>query len=253
MRLRNIVLVWMVIGLTNSFAQQSLGKDSIPNYRLGLFDITTGVDVRYNHIQSNFINSTVPSIPTQYPENINSGYYGTFFRIQVSFIDMYANKNKRKFRLGDLISGEISLGYADSKIPRVDKGFLPLYNFEIGMVGLWHVSPQTDLSFSIALMKFGKDYLSEFFGGSNYFLRIRHKRFLTELGWISENKLYFGAFNILVAGDGLSKASIALRYFIKPYKNFGIRFEMLPLNRNYDWWYGSERTFSLKIFYGVNF
>lgn len=223
---------------TISFAQSDSVKTS--PYRLGLFDLNGGADVRLNSLENSRL----------------SAYSGGYFRMQASFFNLYFSKPGRKIEFGDLINAELSGGYSASNSPYLKSGLRLPYNFSFGAVGMWHANKNIDIALSIALLRFGRDYLSDFWGGSDFTLKFRVKRWVAECSWISENHLYFGHFNKndLVKNENLPKGMISVAYLFKPHKLLGIRLETLPLYGSFETENGSrEKMMSIKLYYGINF
>lgn len=220
-----------------SYSQDSLYINNV----LGFFDLTGGVDSRLNVAYRNS--------DTSY----TSSYNGVFFRMQTSFWGSYYKQKFKKFVWGDLISGELSAGYSHAQLPSLPTNMMAMYNFEFGIFGIYRLSKFTDIGMSFALLKFSKDYASDFDSGSNYYLRLRHKRLLTEIGYISRNKLYFGVFNFISKGENIDKLSIGVKYMLNNNRIIGSRIELMPITTPLYINENQETVYSIKIFYGIHF
>ncbi|MDX2189751.1 MAG: hypothetical protein SFY32_07795 [Bacteroidota bacterium] len=236
----------LFLSLSIAFAQNS-SVDSVQTnneFKLGFTEISAGVDIRINMLRT-------PSDPSNAKF---SGFYGGFSRVQSSFLGViFADKLFKKIILADYEVGELIGGFNNSNIPGTKTGFLPLYNFELGFLIMYKLSPKTDLWFSSTLLQFSRDYFSDFFGGSNYKIRIRNHRFIYEATWISENKLYFGAFNFISVGSNIPKIQIGTKYFVAPRKIVGFNLVSLPAFTEYHSEFGWERVMTLQLLYGLNF
>ena len=257
-RFFGFILLIIASGAIKSHANSL--SDSTSIYKLGFFDLTAGLDSRVNRIKK-FQYDITPSKSGMGSDTLKyfadrfeySVYSGVFFRIQTSFFAMYFNDKWKKIAFGDIISVEISAGFVDSRLSAIKSGAKIFYNCEFGFGLMYRPSTDIDIGLTVILLKFGNDFLSNLYSGSSYFLKLRAKRLIGEVGWISENKLYFGRLNLLVKDENLSKLSLSVKYFFKPTKNFGIRYEIMPVTYPYYSPIGEEGIMSLKLFYGVNF
>jgi hypothetical protein len=249
-RIRIIAFVFGFLALS-LYAQDS----TLVKYKLGFFDLTGGLDTRLNvgH-PGKYQDPTDPySQVTIFHQTKASFYQGAFFRMQTSFFGTYYKQKFKKLLFGDLISAEVSAGYSDATLTNLKSGFQILYNFEFGFFGMYRLSENTDIGMSFSLLKFSRDYLSDLDSGSDYYFRVRHRRFLAELGYLSKNKMYFGVFNFVAKSDNQDKLSIGLKYFIQKNRIIGARIEMVPLSGKLYIGDSQQSAYSLKLFYGVNF
>lgn len=228
----------------NSFAQ---------DYRLGLFDLSAGIDHRINSL-NRFMPNTNQEVNSK-PEYAN--YLGGFVRVQASFFNLFFAKPNAKVEFGDMIVAEISPGYSiQNKHPNLGTGFKGLYNFQFGGVALIHFNQNFDFQTSISIFKFGTDYFNDFWGGSSYEFKFRYSRLFAEIALISENHMYFGFLNTqdLVKDENLNKGCFGLAYFVAPHRRVGFKSELMPIFNVYKYQnFGLERVFSTKIYYAINF
>lgn len=242
-RLRHFFLIFLIWMSTSAQETSDTGQ------RLGMFELFAGYDGRLNALRSVTDTSQGIQYSSQYKW---STYQGGFVRIQQSFASMLLYHPDRKWQFSDVIVGELSTGYVHSHLPPIASGSLSRYNFELGLAILHRRSSKTDIMMSLSLFKFGRELLSTFRAGSNYMMRARYARHIGELAIVSENKLYFGAFNFLQEGSNLAKLWLGYRYIVKSNTQWGIRVEYLPLEGPWKSGFGLERAWSWRLYYGIN-
>jgi hypothetical protein len=212
--------------------------------KLGLFQLNVGTDYRINRL------TYFGSKDQQFAQ-----FGGGFVRMQTSFFNLFFAKPNAKLEFGDVVVGELSGGYTHAPYHgNIQKGITAFYNFELGFAVLYHMKKNIDIQLGLALLKFGRDLISGFWGGSHYTARIRYKKCLFDLALISENHLYFGFLNKndLVKDQNIHKPAFGFSYFIKPKNVLGIRFETMPVAGVYSFnGLYREQVFTSKLFYGI--
>ena len=162
-----------------------------------------------------------------------------------------------KIEFGDMIVAELSPGISfQNQHPNLGFGFKGLYNFQFGGVVLAHLHRNFDLQASMSLFKWGTDFFNDFWGGSSYEIKGRHKRIFAEIALVSENHLYTGIFNSndFNKDDNISKGTLGMAYFILPNKRIGFKSEIMPIFKPYQYKnFGLESVFTTKIYYAINF
>jgi hypothetical protein len=256
LNLKGVSILIFIFSIHYAWSQDTVSLSP----KLNVFELIGGADFRINSIEkttfrvANNTNTNMPDTIFYYEDQQRKSYYeGLFFRIQTSFIAMYFQEKFKKLHVGELVSVEASAGYSNSVLNNLKSNFQTFYNCELGLFAMYRFSANTDFWFSIAFFRFNRDFFADVMSGSNYLCKLRHKKWIGELSWVSENKMYFGEFNRITGGPNRTRIFVGLKYFIKPRKIIGVRFDLTPLNGEFIQAEGRQNLYSIKLFYGIHF
>lgn len=216
------------------FSQQS----NVSNYKLRVGDINLGLDSRsLNTRDSLFLYQThVGGISLRYQSSIMLGYY--------------LNQPDKRFKVGDILSSEISVGYMQSNDP-VQK--LPIwfaYRFEMGASFLYSFTESSEVGLNLILLRFSRDFVTQNMSGSAIEARARWKRMVVEAGVDSRQLRILGPpvpyFN---RKEEKNMHHLGIRYFLKPDQNLGFRLEWLQKKASNN----GDGLFNFRLYWGKCF
>ena len=228
---------------------------------MGFFDLNIGLDARINSLRrydslelKGYYGSKTPSSLSS--DRYLSSYFGISAKMQNSFIATFFKDKMKRFVIGDLLSAELSAGYANSKLREVKTGIWATYRIEFGAGAIYRLNANNDLGLKVFLLRFNRDLLSPDLFGSSIFLKYRYRRLWLEGGIESGRKLYGGWLYVFSEEADPWQLSITGKYLLPGRKNIGIRVENFPKNQFSNNLYtelGEEILWTVKLFYGIYF
>lgn len=224
----------LVLVATTSFSQDSL---RISKYRLRVGDLNLGLDTRY----LNTLDSTGNKFNSTYTEGLS-------FRYQSSIVFNYAkSQSEKRFRVGDLLSGEVSAGFMQSNDPSQKIPLWFAYRFEVGMVMMYKISQHSDVGLNLVFLRFSRDFVTQNISGSALELRWRIQRVVLETGLENRGLRIVGY--VTNANDEKNMFHLGGRYLLSADKNIGFRFEWLNRARSLN----GDGICHLRVFWGKYF
>ncbi len=214
------------------YAQDSISQA----YRLRVGDINVGMDTR-------FLTTADPSM-----RSYRTYVVGLGFRYQSSIVFQYFDtKENKRFKIGDLLSGEIAAGYMNSNDPTQKIPVWFAYRFEIGLAMVYRISKESDIGLNFILLRFARDFVTQNISGSGIDLRWRIKRWVAE-GGIDNRGLRMVGY-VANANDERNAVHFGLRYLLSGDQNVGLRFESFDASRSQN----GDGFYTIRVYYGKYF
>lgn len=226
--------IFYFLFISSLFSQESV----VSNYKLRVGDLNLGLDTRsLNTRDSLFLYQTyVGGISLRYQSSILLGYC--------------LKKPDKRFKVGDILSSEISVGYMQSNDP-VQK--LPVwfaYRFEMGAAFLYSFNQSTEVGLNLILLRFSRDFVTQNMSGSAIEVRARWKRMVVEAGVDSRQLRILGPpvpyFN---QEEENNMHHLGFRYFLNGEKNLGFRVEWFQKKASKN----GDGLFNFRVFWGKCF
>lgn len=220
-----------------SFLGFSQGTSLEPaSYRLKIGDLNGGLDTRY-----------LTTSDSSHTQQYNTYTGGLSFRYQSSIVFNYFDRRNKRFKIGDLLSGEISAGYMNSADPVQKIPFWFAYRFEIGLATIYRISEHSNIGVNLILLRFARDFVTQNISGSGIDLRWRLKRVIVE-GGIDNRGLRIVGY-VTNANDERNMGHIGLRYLLGTDKNVGLRMEFFNVSRSQN----GDGMYNLRAYWGKYF
>lgn len=215
-----------------------LAQDSTQAYRLKVADLNMGLDTRFLHTLQDSATPSYYSTTTQ----------GLSFRYQSSVILQALTKYPgKRFKIGDLLSGEMAGGVMQSNDPVQKIPFWFAYRFEMGMVMQYRFSQKVELGMNLILLRFARDYVTQNVSGSALDLRLRVHHLIFEGGIDNRVLRIFGY--VANANDEANMRHLGFRYLLSPDRNIGARLEWLGKSRSAN----GDGVLNLRVYWGKSF
>lgn len=214
-------------------------------------ELTLGIDAR----NANFYQWEGNGQVTTSTNPKSANYLGTSARFSTSFLaNCYANKFT-KWRVADVLIGEVGIGYAESNFDRIKTGLFPTYDFTIGFGAIFKLNKKQDIGLNFGMLRFARSLQSRNFSGCNFYLKYRYDKILVELGIQSWNEFYVSWIYILNSRPNPLEFSAALKYLITDKHLVGIRAEnnTIYTAKPHITPYAKEYFWNLRLFYGIYF
>ena len=219
--------------------------------KLKFTELNIGIDGR-----NGYYKILIPSTSKYSNKNYQQSSTGFSAKIQSSFFGDYILKEKqKKFKYGDIFSGEIGLGYFKSDSTGSTLRFN--YRFDLGVAFTQIINPNNEFGLTYCYLRFTNDGIVPNGSGSSITVRYRYKNLIIEPTLESHRDRAIGWVMGLIDKNNTVtlKGGITLKYFIKENTQVGIRYEEMPINGNkYIAKNQESQSFkSLRIFYGITF
>jgi len=228
-----------------------LGLKLLDAQKLGFHELSAGIDAR----SATFMKWQDKSQYTFETDRKTAQYAGVSARFITSFLaTCYANKIT-KWRIADVLTGELGFGWAQSNYQPVKGGFFPTYDFSLGFGGIYRINQNNDIGLNFGMLRFARSLQSKNFSGCNVYLRYRYGKIFVDLGLESWYEFYYTWIYILNSRHNPLQLTAALRYAFNEKQLVGVRLEN---NSIYDakphlTQYGKEQYWNIRIFYGIYF
>lgn len=219
--------------------------------KLKFTELNIGIDSR-----NGYYKILIPSTQNYSTKNYYQYSTGLGAKLQSSFLGDYILKDKqKKFKYGDVFSGEIGLGFFNSDSTGSNLRFN--YRFDLG-VGITQIlNNNNEFGITYCYLRFTNDGIVPNGSGSSITLRYRYKNLIIEPTLESHRDRAIGWVTGLIDKNNnvTLKAGITLKYFIKENTQIGIRYEQMPINgKKYIAKNQESQSFnSFRIFYGITF
>jgi len=201
-------------------------------------DLNIGVDSRFLHTIQDSASASYYSTATQ----------GISFRYQSSIILQALTKYPgKRFKIGDLLSGEMAAGIMQSNDPVQNTPLWFAYRFEMGMVMQYRFSPHVDLGVNLILLRFARDYVTQNVSGSAIDVRLRVKRLVFEGGVDNRVLRIFGY--VANANDEANMRHLGFRFLLSLDRNIGARLEWLGKSRSAN----GDGLLNMRMYWGKSF
>ncbi|MFN0048606.1 MAG: hypothetical protein ACKVOU_05750 [Cytophagales bacterium] len=219
--------------------------------KLGFNELSVGVDARTSKFYewSDF-KAKIAGQNAKY-----ANYLGVSGRFSTSFLALCYAQKFTKWRVADVLIGEVGLGLASSNYPSVKGGFFPTYDFTIGFGGIYRINQRQDIGINFGMLRFARSLQTKNFSGCNIYLKYRIDKFLVEFGLESWYEFYLSWIYILNSRPNPLQFTVALKYAFNEKQMVGFRLEN---NSIYDakphfTEFGKEYYWNLRLFYGIYF
>lgn len=240
LRFRNYGLRFLIFGALIFLKFQPAFSQDSTQYKIRAGDLNFGLDGRV-------LNTMDSASNTFY----NTKVEGLSFRYQSSIILHHFDKKPgRKFKVGDLLSAEITAGFMQSQDPSQNLPVWFAYKFEMGAAFIYQANKNLDLNGNLILLRFARDFVTQNISGSGLDLRVRYKRVIIETG-LGSRQLRIIGFPVPLFNkeEEQNMNNIGFRYLVNPTKNLGIRLEMLNKNISKN----GDGLLNVRIYYGKYF
>lgn len=198
----------------------------------------------------------VDKIHQKYSEkNYNESWTGITSKLQSSFVAEYMMKNTQKsFKYGDLIGGEIGLGYINSDSTGNSIRFNYRFDFGFGFTKTLNQNHEFGMNFYI--LKFINEGIVPNGSGSSIVLRYRFNKLILESCLDSHRQRIVGWITGLDPKNNVTlQAGCSIKYNLENDQQIGIRYEQMPVSevKHIDKNQESQSRFAFRIFYGIIF
>lgn len=233
---RSALVLFLFLFCTISY--RLFGQDTTGAYRLKVADLNVGFDTRFLHTLQDSASAAYYTTITQ----------GISFRYQSSIILQALTKYPGKpFKIGDLLSGEMTAGLMQSNDPEQKIPLWFAYRFEMGMVMQYRFSQKVELGMNLILLRFSRDYVTQNISGSALDLRLRLERVILEGGMDNRVLRIFGY--VANADDEANMGHLGFRYLLSPGRNVGARLEWLSKSRSAN----GDGLLNVRVYWGKSF
>lgn len=242
LHLFKIVIVGILVFISiNVFSQES---------NLKLSELNIGLDSRTSTYKI-----LIPSTLTYSNQNFHQHWNGISARIQSSFLAEYILKsNQKKLKWGDIIAGEIGLGWLNSDSTGNSARFTYRFDFGFGFTHLLNIQNEWGINFLI--LKFTNDGTIPNGSGSSITLRYRYKNIIIEPNLDAHRQRIIGWMVGLNPKLGIAlQSGIAIKYNLKNNHQLGLRFESMPFTgiKYIDYNQESQTRYAMRLHYGIIF
>lgn len=240
-------------------------KDSIPLSirqdrhvrQIGFFDLNIGPDIRHAQGTYDYPHGILGKPVSQ--KKYASDAMGITGRMQSSFLGNHLLKQENKrFRAGDVLAAEASLGFLSTNNPSEKPGLWIAYRFEFGATAMYRINDKNELGITFTLLRFSRDRVSPNISGSAVLLKYRHNNWIVEGGLeVRRDRIVSWIFPLTGNSDIPLQYAFGTRHLFGSTKNAGLRFELLTGKSNLliadNGSLRVDKIWSLRFFYGIYF
>jgi len=219
--------------------------------KLGFHELSAGVDARQSHFYK-WQDQTKNLLAS---DQKNAQYLGVSARFVTSFLATCYAQKITKWRIVDVLTGELGFGAAQSTYEYVKGGFFPTYDFSLGFGGIYRINDKQDIGLNFGLLRFARSLQSKNFSGCNVFLRYRYDRIFLDLGLDSWYEFYFTWIYIFNDRYNPIQVTACIKYAFNGKQLVGVRLENNTLysGKPHLTSFGKEEYWNIRVFYGIYF